>query len=136
MDYEAEPVQQSFLSWMMESVGPVYLIVLVLLGLLLLIGGSIVVLASRRPGVIAACLAFVPLPLLIGLLGMLQGMLQSFSIVATSSVQPKPSELAAGYSAAMMTPLLAIAVTIPGLLVLATGLLVRSIIAARTTTVP
>ena len=122
----AEPVQQSFLSWMMTSVGPVYLSILGLLGLVLFFGGLIIVLATRRPGVIAACLAFVPVPLLVGVFGMLQGMLQSYAVIAASSTAPKPSELAAGTSSALMTPLLAVAVTIPGLLVLATGLLFRA----------
>ena len=90
----AEPVQQSFLSWMMSSVGPVYLSVLCLLGLLLFFGGLIIVLGTRRPGVIAACLAFVPVPLLIGVFGMLQGMLQSFSVISRPPrLHPSPRSL-------------------------------------------
>jgi hypothetical protein len=111
----AEPVQQqSFLSWMFSSIGPVYLSVLCLLGLLLFFGGLIVVLATRRPGVIAACLAFVPLPLMIGLIGMFHGALESFAVIAASSTAPAPRDVAAGVAKLIADPLFALCVTLPG----------------------
>ena len=129
---QAEPVQQSFASWLLHSLGPFYAIVLPLLGLLLFAGGVIAVLTSRRPGVIAACLAFVPVPLLIGLFAMFQGMVQSFSVIAASTTAPTASDLAAGASMALVAPLAALVVTIPGLLVLAFGLLFRTVTEPKT----
>ena len=121
---------QSFLSWAIESLGA-YAIVLPLLGLLLFGSACLVVALSRRPAVIAACLAFVPFPLLIGLFGFLNSAIATFSVIAHSAVAPAPKDLAAGISTALFVPLTAILVTIPGYLVLACGLLWRTIASGR-----
>lgn len=127
-----EPLpKQSALSWFVDALGPFYLVVLPLLGLLLLFGGLMVVIASRRPAVIAACLAFVALPLLLGLLGMLQGMVESFTVISTTLTQPRPGDIAAGFSSAMVVPLVSLIVTLPGYLILATGLVFRTATTAR-----
>ena len=125
------PAPNSLLGWMMSALGPFYLFVLSTLGLLLFAGGLIVVVGSRRPGVIAACLAFVPLPLLISLVGMLHGMISSFAVIAMSSTAPKPSEVYAGTGQALVFPLFGLCMTIPGLVVLASGLLYREMTARR-----
>jgi hypothetical protein len=121
---------ESLLDWMLEALG-LNAVVLPVLGLLLFGGGLLVVLLSRRPAVIAACLAFVPLPLMIGLFGMLHGAVMSFRVIANSVTAPKPAELAEGISIALFTPFVALLFTMPGFLVLALGLLVRTIQAGR-----
>jgi hypothetical protein len=121
----------SYLGWMVQAVGPFYLVVLSTLGLLLFAGGLIVVAGSRRPGVIAACLAFVPLPLLISLVGMLHGMTSAFSVIAVSGVTPQPGHVYAGTGEALVFPFLGLCATIPGLVVLASGLLFRTMTERR-----
>ncbi|REJ95503.1 MAG: hypothetical protein DWQ29_01915 [Planctomycetota bacterium] len=126
---QAEPAE-SYLSWMIQSLG-VYAIILPFLGLVLFGGGCLVVAMSKRPSVIAACLAFVPFPLLIGLFGFFDGAIASFKVIANSPVAPAPKDLAAGISTALFVPFTALLVTMPGYLVLACGLLWRTIASGR-----
>ena len=52
---------------------------------------------------------------MIGLFGTVYGMIKSFSTIATSTVQPKPSELAEGISTALFTTLVGLAIAIPAI---------------------
>jgi len=50
---------------------------------------------------------------MVGLLGTVQGMIASFQVIATSTTAPKPSELAAGISTALVTTLVGLWLAIP-----------------------
>ncbi len=50
---------------------------------------------------------------MVGLLGTVDGMVASFTVIARSSVTPKPSELAAGISTALVTTLVGLWLAIP-----------------------
>ena len=52
---------------------------------------------------------------MIGLLGTVQGMVQSFDVIATSSTTPKPSELAHGITLALVTTLVGLWIAIPAI---------------------
>lgn len=52
---------------------------------------------------------------MVGLLGTVQGMIESFSVIATSPTQPRPSELAAGISKALFTTLVGLFIAIPAI---------------------
>lgn len=52
---------------------------------------------------------------MVGLLGTVDGMVQSFQVIATSSTQPKPSELAEGISMALITTLVGLWLAIPAI---------------------
>lgn len=52
---------------------------------------------------------------MIGLLGTVQGMIASFTVIATSPTTPKPSELAQGISTALFTTLIGLALAIPAI---------------------
>lgn len=52
---------------------------------------------------------------MIGLFGTVQGMIQSFQVIATGGSTPKPSDLAAGISTALFTTLVGLAVAIPAI---------------------
>ncbi len=58
---------------------------------------------------------------MIGLLGTVQGMIMSFEVIARSTTQPKPSELANGVATALFTTLIGLFIAIPA--VAAYGLL-------------
>lgn len=58
---------------------------------------------------------------MIGLLGTVQGMIMSFEVIARSTTQPKPSELAQGVATALFTTLIGLFIAIPA--VAAYGLL-------------
>ncbi|MHB8900439.1 MAG: MotA/TolQ/ExbB proton channel family protein [Thermoguttaceae bacterium] len=52
---------------------------------------------------------------MVGLLGTVVGMVESFSVIAASTVSPKPSELAEGISKALVTTLVGLNLAIPAL---------------------
>jgi len=52
---------------------------------------------------------------MIGLLGTVQGMISSFSVIAFSPTAPKPSELAMGISTALFTTLVGLFIAIPSI---------------------
>jgi len=52
---------------------------------------------------------------MVGLFGTVDGMIRSFSVIANSESQPKPSELASGISTALFTTLLGLFIAIPAI---------------------
>jgi biopolymer transport protein ExbB len=54
---------------------------------------------------------------MVGLFGTVDGMIRSFSVIATSPTTPKPSELAAGISTALFTTLIGLFIAIPAIAV-------------------
>ena len=120
-------VQQSVLSWAITSLGPVFAPLILGSGVLIFLGACVVVLFQRRPSVIAAYLVFVPLPWLMGILGTCWGGLQTLSAIAMSEVAPKPSELAAGISTSLFSSLVGLVASLPAYLVVAMGLLIRTL---------
>ena len=54
---------------------------------------------------------------MVGLLGTVDGMVASFSVIASSTSTPKPSELATGISMALVTTLAGLVIAIPALMV-------------------
>jgi len=53
---------------------------------------------------------------MVGLLGTVDGMVKSFQVIANSSSQPKPSELAQGISMALVTTLVGLVLAIPAII--------------------
>lgn len=53
---------------------------------------------------------------MLGLMGTVQGMIDSFNKIAQSAVSPKPSELAGGISTALFTTLLGLGIAIPAMI--------------------
>ncbi len=52
---------------------------------------------------------------MVGLLGTVQGMIASFSVIATSPTAPRPAELAVGISTALFTTLVGLFIAIPAI---------------------
>jgi biopolymer transport protein ExbB len=53
---------------------------------------------------------------MVGLLGTVDGMVQSFTVIAQSDTQPKPSQLAGGISMALITTLVGLLLAIPAII--------------------
>jgi biopolymer transport protein ExbB len=53
---------------------------------------------------------------MVGLLGTVDGMVQSFQVIAMSDTQPKPSQLAQGISMALITTLVGLVLAIPAII--------------------
>ena len=54
---------------------------------------------------------------MIGLLGTIDGMIRSFSVIAASTATPKPADLAGGISVAMVTTMMGLVVAIPAIVI-------------------
>ena len=54
---------------------------------------------------------------MVGLLGTVVGMVESFSVIAQSTVTPKPADLAEGISKALITTLVGLVIAIPAIAV-------------------
>jgi hypothetical protein len=121
------PVQQTMLEFMFQSLGWVYGPLLLASGAAGFLTALLLVLRGRGPLVSAAVILAVNVPVLIGLFGFLQGTVDSFSVIATSTVAPKPNDLATGISTALVTPLVGILVAAPGYVVAIAGSIVRSL---------
>ena len=121
----------SVLEWVLETLGVSYTLTIAISSMFLLWGACWFVWTQRRPAVIAAYYAFVPIPLMFGVLGTVQGFLQTYEYIAYSEVQPDPSTIAEGMAVSTATMYIAIIVTMPTLIVLSIGLFVKTIKAAN-----
>ena len=123
-----EPARQSMLHWMYESLGVQYAILLPLAGLICFVLAILLVVRGKGPMAAAALVLIVNIPLLIGIYAAVQGIIASYSIIAMSSVAPRPSEVAAGYSTALFATLVGLLLTAPGYAVAAFGGFMRAMI--------
>lgn len=120
-------VQQSILTWAFKSLGPLYIGLFAVCGGLALVVTLVLVLRGRGPLAAAGLVLAANMPLLLGLFGMFEGAIQSFSIIATSTTSPRPSDLAAGISTALMTPLIGLLISAPCYLLAIVGSVVQSL---------
>ncbi len=122
-----EPVQaQSFLGWMIESLGPFYALAIPLAGVVAFVVTCIAVGKVKRPGSVAAYAVIAAAPVLLGLFGTVSGALQSLAVVANASVAPKPSEVSGGIATALFTLLVGMMAAFPAYAVCCLGILVRT----------
>ncbi|TWT79659.1 hypothetical protein CA13_10650 [Planctomycetes bacterium CA13] len=124
---DPEPIRQSLLSWIFAALGLPYVILLPLAGLLCFLLALIVVLRGRGPMAAASLILVVHVPFFIGLFAAIQGAIASYSIIATSVTTPKPSEVAAGISTALVAPLVGMLLMVPGYATAAIGAFIRSL---------
>ncbi len=52
---------------------------------------------------------------MLGLMGTVQGMIESFEVIANSETSPKPSQLADGISTALFTTLIGLGIAVPAM---------------------
>ncbi|EMI18240.1 putative membrane protein [Rhodopirellula maiorica SM1] len=87
----------------------------------------LLVLRGKGPMAAASILLFVHAPLMIGIFAAVQGLISSYSIIATSAATPKPSDVAAGFSTALFAPVVALLLMIPSYSAAAIGTFVRAV---------
>lgn len=114
---------------MFTALGFPYVILLPLTGLLCFVLALIVVFRGKGPMAAASLILIVHIPLLIGVFAAIQGSIASYTVVAMGSATPKPSEVAAGISTALVAPMVGMLLMIPGYATAALGSFVRSIVA-------
>ena len=122
-----QPVQQSFMNWILAALGFPYVIVLPLAGILCFSLALILVIRGKGPMAAASLILIVHVPLLIGVFAALQGGIASYVVIATSESTPKPAEVAAGISTALIAPLVGIILMVPGYAIAALGAMIRAL---------
>jgi hypothetical protein len=128
MAEEFEPVRQSYLMWLFSALGWKYALLLPLAGLLTF--GLTLLLVTRGKGAaqVGALLFIVPLPVLIGIFGVVEGLIASYQVIAASAVMPKPAHVAEGVSMSLVAVMLGMVLATPSFLAATVGLIVRSFI--------
>ena len=117
---------QSLLGWMLNSLGWADLLALTA-GLLIFAGACRLVMRKSQPAVLAAYLVLLPLPVLISNSGTLKGMISSFTVIAaTPDLQVTTADFAGGIAVCLMSLFVAMMISAPSYLLLATGLLFRA----------
>jgi hypothetical protein len=127
MSPNAEFVQQSYLGWMLTSLGA-YALLLPLAGLLCFLLALVLVVRGKGPMAIASLILIVHVPLLIGVFAAIQGGIASYTVIAASATAPKPSDVAVGISTALFAPLVGMMLMVPGYATAAVGAFIRSLI--------
>lgn len=130
-DYgESVRPQQSMATWYYHSLGLWYSLLLPLTGLFSFALSLVLVIRGGRYAGPTLCFA-VPLPLLLAVYAAVTGMVMTFSVIATSKVQPRPSDVAEGISMSLAALVVGFWVALPGLLVALGGLSIRTLIGER-----
>lgn len=128
----AEPVREmSYLAWIYNSLGPIYIVGLPLLGLLAFAGACLVVVKNRRPADVASFVYFAAAPFWLGIFGVVQGMISSMQVIAAGGSTPKAAEIAMGVSTCLFAALVGLMCSFPAYGVLAVGYLVRTLTRKR-----
>ena len=122
---DVEQAQPSILSWIFTALGFPYALLLPLAGLFCFLLALIVVLRGKGPMAAASLILVVHVPLLIGVFAAIQGGIASYTVIATSAATPKPSDVAAGISTALVAPMVGMLFMLPGYATAALGALIR-----------
>jgi hypothetical protein len=123
-----EPMQQSYLGWIVNSLGFPYAVLLPLAGVVCFVLVLATLVRGRGAMATVSLLLIVHVPLLIGVFAALQGAMASYAVIAQSETAPRPAEIAAGISTALVAPTVGMLVMAPSYFVAALGALVRSLL--------
>jgi hypothetical protein len=123
------PVQTSLLKFYVDALGLQYVALLPLAGLVALALTLALVIRGRGPMAASGLVLAISLPMLVGLYGAIDGAMQSYLLIATSPTSPKPSELALGWSMALVSAQVGMWLMLPSLLVGTIGASLRALLA-------
>jgi hypothetical protein len=118
---------ESYVGWMIRSMGLIGLLVLGS-GMFCFILTLFIVIRGQGPWACAALVLFVPIPLLLGLFGTVQGLIASLQVIAATSVSVKTSEIADGVASSLFNPMLGLVMMAPSYLVATLGSIFRSFV--------
>ena len=121
------PRRQSYLEFIFGALGYQYTLLLPLAALVSFTLVLVLILRGKGSFLPTALMLIVPLPVLVGLMGVVDGISATFQEIAMSSAAPKPSELARGIGMSLVTAWVGIWLAIPGFLLAATGSFIRAL---------
>ena len=113
------------------ALGLKYAFALPFLGLIGFILTAIVTSTARRTAVGATVLFTVAIPIFIGGFATVDGLIESFMVIAASTTSPKPSELSQGMQMSLVSLWVGLWLSVPSYLLAAGGMVVRSLTAAN-----
>ena len=113
---------------MFTALGFPCVILLPLTALVCFVLALIIVVRGKGPMAAASLILIVHIPLLIGVFAAIQGGIASYTVIAMSAATPKPAEVAAGISTALVAPMVGMILMIPGYATAALGSFVRSFV--------
>jgi hypothetical protein len=131
MQPELEPVQPSFLTWVLTALGYKYAILLPASALVGLVLTLIVVVRGKGPLAGVALMLIVPVPFLIGVFAAIEGGIRSYMVIATLPTDPPPGQSAAIVSTLLVAPMVGIVLMAPSYALATLGSLFRSLSADR-----
>lgn len=123
-----EPVRRSFLSWFFAALGWKYTLLLPLVGLLAFALTLVLVIRGKGPAQTGALLFIVPLPVIVGMFGVLEGLMSSLQVLAMSETSPRPGILAEGISMSLVTAIVGFLLAAPSYFVATGGLALHALV--------
>jgi hypothetical protein len=126
MQPELEPVQRSFLSWILTALGYKYTILLPLLGLIGFVLTLIIVIRGKGPMAGVALLLIIPAPLLLGVFAAIEGGIGAYQQIATLQKAPPSGHDAVVISNLLVAPMVGLLLMAPSYILAILGSLVRS----------
>ncbi|HCS51957.1 hypothetical protein [Rubinisphaera sp.] len=121
-------VQQSYVGWMLSSLG-IFSLLIPLATLISLAMILTLLMRSRGSMSAAAIISLVPVPFLLGMIACFNGAIEAFQVIALSTVSPKPADLADGISTSLMGMMAGLLFTVPTLLLAILGCFFRAMTA-------
>ena len=121
------PVSMTFEMWVMHRLPSIYSIMELLSGLLIFVGASYFVATRKRVAVLAAYIFLLPLPILISIFGSIVAWMWSFYVIWATGPTLKAQDFAECVAISLLDLGFAVAVSGPSYLVVAIGLLARTL---------
>lgn len=128
MTANLEAVQRSLLDQLFAALGFPYVILLPVAGFLCFLISLVLVVRGHGSMASASLVLVVHIPLLIGIFAALHGGFASYMVIATSEAAPKPADVAAGISTALVAPMAGMLLMLPAYATAALGGFVRAIL--------
>ncbi|MDB5344007.1 MAG: hypothetical protein JWP89_2384 [Schlesneria sp.] len=119
--------QESYVGWMIRSMGLVGLLVLGA-GFTCFVLTLFIVIRGQGPFACAALVFIVPIPFWLGLFGTLKGLIASLQVIAMSDAAIKASEISDGVASSLLNPMLGLVMMAPSYLVATLGSIFRSFV--------
>jgi hypothetical protein len=105
--------EQPFINWLFSALGIRYTFLLPVVTVLAF-GLAIAAIAKfKSPALTAVLLAVVPLPLLIGTIGVIDGMVASYQVIVMSGAIPRGSEVAEGGAMSLVSMQVGLILSLP-----------------------
>jgi hypothetical protein len=123
------PPRRSYLMWLFSALGVKYTLFLPLAALVAFVVVGFLIWKGKGPALVGALVFVVPLPVLVGILGVIEGLMAMFQVLAASDTSAPASAIAEGISMSLVSAWVGMFLTIPTYLLATIGLAVRAFLA-------